>query len=246
MDTLRQFGPMEPEVEEKWKYARQLAAKIKKALDTGTPYVSTSEPLDTPPGGSVSEGRNVSQPPAQPPQSGVAAGGDTGVAELDALLHGGLPAVPASKPYAAAPAPQVPPAQLGSMEAQMAQLQGILGNPTPPAPVQPRAYGGAPAGPPGGNDAALQAEIQRLQQDNATLRASLQQAQQQVQLLQQHIRSGAGAGAAPIASTHTPSFEKILEAQKSAKFAVSSLQFKDVSTARENLKTALDYVNGVL
>ncbi|KEG05744.1 vacuolar protein sorting-associated protein VTA1 [Trypanosoma grayi] len=233
-DATAQFtddGELDPVAAEKRNYARYIAVRMKKALDSGTPYMSpnaaehplqhyANEEEEEEEGGHGEEGggnapQHIStQPPSafipryQPP----AAGGTSSNKE-DAYAP--PPAVgPSPKLHTSSPSPQPQPASMGgggggdmnrhSQLPQRHQQQG-KNSPAPPALSNPSppAYA-VPASPP-----------------HAT-----------------YCGGGGGGGGGGVAAG-APSIDAMITAQKHAKQAVSALQFYDHATARKELLAAL-------
>jgi len=124
MDALKQFGELEPDVEEKAKYAKYKAQDIAKALKEGR------KPSPGAPGEEVAL-------PAAPDNGMPAAGGMP--APPDAIP--GMPAVPGPEiPAAPMNPPQQPPQQLPQQPPQQPMPTVPMQMPMPPAmPQQPAA-----------------------------------------------------------------------------------------------------------
>eukprot|EP01062_Namystynia_karyoxenos_P021024 TRINITY_DN17972_c1_g1_i1.p2 TRINITY_DN17972_c1_g1~~TRINITY_DN17972_c1_g1_i1.p2 ORF type:complete len:371 (+),score=106.02 TRINITY_DN17972_c1_g1_i1:87-1199(+) len=247
--TLKQFGDIDPTIEQMIKWARFHSMQIRKALDGGYPYVSKNEPH--PETGAADAAPGEAQPPAPapaPPPPAAAPAAPAYADPVDALIQG-LPPVPNTAPFAAGGAPNQVAAP--AVDRYEAQLKDLLPKPPAAPPAAPAAAPAAPAGP-SAAEAKLRADLQAAQQSAAQAHARVAQLEQeqnalkaQVAQLQAQLAAGGGgtATAGPVPGFH-PSMDHILEAQKMAKFAVSSLQFKDAGGARENMLKAINILNG--
>eukprot|EP01065_Artemidia_motanka_P016164 TRINITY_DN1989_c2_g2_i2.p1 TRINITY_DN1989_c2_g2~~TRINITY_DN1989_c2_g2_i2.p1 ORF type:complete len:354 (+),score=125.10 TRINITY_DN1989_c2_g2_i2:91-1152(+) len=222
MEVLKQFGPLEPRIADMWKYARYTSSQIKKALDSGVPYVSPNAGEDQQPAAAAAPATPdpyaaQPPPPSHPPPQRVQQ------QPVTIPLH----------PIAPAQAPASSDQQLEDL------LKGIATRPaSPPAVAAPQ--------PPMPEVQAHRDVMAAAAREQELQRKVVELTRQRDQLLQQLQSGGGGSSAAGVCAQRPgfdPTLDHTMEAQRLAKFAVSALQFKDVTTARTNLTQALNVIN---
>lgn len=219
LEATKQFtsdGKLDPVAEEKVKYARYMAASIKKSMDSGQPYVS--------PNAEPGSGAGASH--ADP---AAATGYELGPPPLPAAATAVSPGPgPAAYPSAAPPAP--PPAAANTYPPpQSVPPPQQPYSQSPQAPQQPPpAYPQAPVPPP------TQPPLPQ-PGPSAVAPPAWHPATPQPTTMY----------TPPAAPSNTAQqMDKILEAQKFAKQAVSALQFYDTITARKLLIDAINVLDG--
>ncbi|KAJ9469980.1 MAMMALIAN LYST-INTERACTING PROTEIN 5-like protein [Diplonema papillatum] len=171
-------------------------------------------------------------PPQQPPPAGPPPRMD----DLDALMSG-LPQPPSSAPYANAGLPQTDSMDTDGIEERLARLSGGAG----PNPSTVRVT-------------ELESEVVQLKRKLAAAESQVAAAQKQAadyaqvaNMLKAQLTAAGGSGgpsfAIPTPGFH-PTLDQMTDAQKNAKYVISALQFKDVTTARDNLIKAMRIING--
>ena len=126
MEALKQFGEVDPDIKEKQTYARQVAARIKRALDSGTAYVSPNAPLDD---DAAADAAFMGEEPAQQPPHPSVAGLDI---PPPPPVHDDPQPTLHVEP--ALPAPPPPPA---SAAMDLDQLVAQLSSHSPTSPAEP-------------------------------------------------------------------------------------------------------------
>eukprot|EP01063_Lacrimia_lanifica_P019869 TRINITY_DN27277_c0_g1_i1.p1 TRINITY_DN27277_c0_g1~~TRINITY_DN27277_c0_g1_i1.p1 ORF type:complete len:390 (+),score=137.80 TRINITY_DN27277_c0_g1_i1:56-1171(+) len=248
MEASKQFGEWDPDVAQKYKYARYTASQINKAITSGMPYVSPNVPVADDDGDVLMEDESpapspihqdpvapAAPTPPPPPPNALAS------MDVDDLLKQ-LSADPPVQPAPEAPA-------VDDLEALLAS--SLAG--TQPAAV--------PTAQPAAVDSMVQRELEKLELENLRLKAELDtrardvetaraEAEKYKQLAEQVLqqaRAGGGAASASVlqaAPGYNPGLKEVMDAQKCAKFVVSALQFNDLHSARENLQKCAKKLNG--
>eukprot|EP01064_Diplonema_japonicum_P018045 TRINITY_DN2669_c3_g3_i1.p1 TRINITY_DN2669_c3_g3~~TRINITY_DN2669_c3_g3_i1.p1 ORF type:complete len:427 (+),score=129.33 TRINITY_DN2669_c3_g3_i1:56-1282(+) len=280
LECTKQFGDMDEDVQEKYNYARYTAMQVKKALDSGVPYVSPNPSLETQDTPMESPSQHVDpmapvepQPFAPPlPEPPVAFEPPAPVApmvstpeplappppppldDLDALMSSLQAPTSSAIPDAQPTLPESDSMDL--MEERLRKLAGGVGEPAAPVPAPENVeLLKAEASLSKRRVDELENELMQLKHQLVMSQTQTQQAQGQCQKYEQVVNmmkaqmaqaSGGGGGSGIVVPVvgFEPTLDHMVDAQKYAKYIISSLQFKDMVTARENAVKVMSLING--
>ncbi|KAL7703276.1 Vta1 like/Vta1 C-terminal domain containing protein [Lotmaria passim] len=249
-EQFTEDGAMDSIAAQKCKYAKYIAARMKKALDANEPYVSPNK---------------IEQVEGGPEAANI--GSNSNFTTVPATCFSQTQASAIKPQQDAGWGPLPPPASFtGNRSSGTTSRQqdvpppsytydfGATSNNSTPAPS-------APPPPPPSNKSSVVAP-QRLSSNNntntPTLPAVVSPAAAAAAAAQQWQQNAGNASGGPIASPYAnanvskagggnfkPSIDQMIDAQKFASRAVSALQFYDYENAKQQLISAMQILNGV-
>ncbi|CAM36906.1 conserved hypothetical protein [Leishmania braziliensis MHOM/BR/75/M2904] len=242
LEATAQFtedGAMDSIAAQKCKYAKYIAARMKKALDRKEPYVSPNklEAVDSDAAGDGSTANGAGQAATF---TTVPASCFTRPTSLPTSTSSWTPTPSTGQDNSRAP-PYAPPPAMLKLDTPppdytyVANTQGSSNISAQPPPKKNMSATPKPQQPP----QQQQQQRQRLSTSHSATPISSSSQQQQQQLCATPPNAGGVS-----ATNFKPSVDQMIDAQKFASQAVSALQFYDYDTAKQQLVAALRVLNG--